>query len=36
MYGGNNNYGDSGTIELDLVRKFAGGANDDSPISFFL
>lgn len=34
IYGGDNSYGDSGTIELDLVRKYAGGANDDSPISF--
>ena len=34
IYGGDNRNGDSGTIELDLVRKFAGGANNDSPISF--
>jgi hypothetical protein len=34
IYGGDNRNGDSGTIELDLVRKFASSANDDSPISF--
>ena len=34
VYGGDNNYGDSGTIELELVRKFAGSTDNDMPISF--
>ena len=34
VYGGDNRNGESGTIELDLVRKYAGSTGNDMPISF--
>ena len=34
VYGGNNANGESGTIKLDLVRKYAASASSDMPISF--
>ncbi len=34
VYGGDNRDGESGTIELDLVRKFADDTDNEEPISF--